>query len=56
MELDFENFEAILIKIAQTFFPEKNAIDILYEYLGVKDPKLYRKKMTVIGKPFNSKD
>lgn len=37
-------------------FPVSNSLKYLYAYLGVEDPKVYRKKMIVVGKPFNSRD
>lgn len=29
---------------------------LLFEYLELKEPKGYRKKMVIVGKPFNTKD
>ncbi|CAK93279.1 unnamed protein product (macronuclear) [Paramecium tetraurelia] len=54
MELTKENFQIVIIKIAQLIFPDQN--ELLYEYLGLNNPRLYRKKMQIIGKPFNSKE
>ncbi|CAD8148838.1 unnamed protein product [Paramecium octaurelia] len=54
MELTKENFQIVIIKIAQLIFPDQN--ELLYEYLGLNNPKQYRKKMQIIGKPFNSKE
>ncbi|CAD8064321.1 unnamed protein product [Paramecium primaurelia] len=54
MELTLDNFQMIIIKLSQLIFPEQN--DLFYEYLGLNNPKQYRKKMLIIGKPFNSKE
>ncbi|CAK73846.1 unnamed protein product (macronuclear) [Paramecium tetraurelia] len=54
MELKYENFQMVIIKLAQITFPEQN--DLFYNYLGLIDPKQYRRKMQLIGKPFNSKE
>ncbi|CAD8048793.1 unnamed protein product [Paramecium sonneborni] len=55
-ELSYQDFLIALIKIADVIFPVDNSLRALYDYLGVHDPKNYRKKMVVVGKPFNTKD
>ncbi|CAD8043753.1 unnamed protein product [Paramecium primaurelia] len=55
-ELTYQEFLYALIKIADIIFPVDNSLRALYDYLGVHDPKIYRKKMVVVGKPFNTKD
>jgi hypothetical protein len=45
-----------LIKIANVVFPVEDSLKVFYDYLGVHDPKIYRKKMVVVGKAFNTKD
>lgn len=37
-------------------FESDQALYLMYEYLEVKDPKAYRKKMIIVGKPFNTKE
>ncbi|CAD8068318.1 unnamed protein product [Paramecium sonneborni] len=54
MELSNENFQIVIIKLAQLIFPNQN--ELFYEYLSLNNPKEYRKKMQIIGKPFNSKE
>ncbi|CAD8142169.1 unnamed protein product [Paramecium octaurelia] len=55
-ELTYQEFLSALMKIADVIFPVDNSLRALYDYLGVHDPKIYRKKMIVVGKPFNTKD
>ncbi|CAD8148559.1 unnamed protein product [Paramecium pentaurelia] len=55
-ELTYQEFQYALIKIADIIFPVENSLRALYNYLGVHDQKIYRKKMVVVGKPFNTKD
>ncbi|CAK90635.1 unnamed protein product (macronuclear) [Paramecium tetraurelia] len=55
-ELTQQEFLSALMKIADVIFPVDNSLRALYDYLGVYDPKIYRKKMIVVGKPFNTKD
>ncbi|CAD8051948.1 unnamed protein product [Paramecium sonneborni] len=55
-ELTFQEFLIALIKVGDLIFPVDNSLKAIYDYLGVHDPKIYRKKMVVVGKPFNTKD
>lgn len=54
MELTLQTFLIVINKLAQLIFPNQH--NLLFEFMGLKNPKLYRKKMTIIGKPFNSKE
>ncbi|CAD8089219.1 unnamed protein product [Paramecium sonneborni] len=54
MELSNENFQMVIIKLAQLIFPEQN--ELMYEYLSLNNPKGYRQKMQIIGRPFYSKE
>ncbi|CAD8095644.1 unnamed protein product [Paramecium primaurelia] len=54
MELNFDNFIILIQKLSDLLFPQQNYL--LYELLNIKNPKVYRKKMTLIGKPFNTKE
>lgn len=56
MELSLETFKDTIKRIATTIFLDLNCLEMLYQYLGLPDHKIYRKKMTLIGKPFYSKE
>ncbi|CAK91910.1 unnamed protein product (macronuclear) [Paramecium tetraurelia] len=54
MELNLDNFIILIQKLADLLFPQQNYL--LYEFLDLKNPKVYRKKMTLVGKPFHTKE
>lgn len=42
--------------MGEIIFPDENSIQLLYEYLEVKEPSKYRKKMILVGNAFNSRE
>ncbi|KAM3135796.1 hypothetical protein pb186bvf_012049 [Paramecium bursaria] len=55
-ELQFPEFNNFLNKLGEIIFPDENSIQLLYEYLEVKEPSKYRKKMILVGNAFNSRE
>ncbi|CAD8117875.1 unnamed protein product [Paramecium sonneborni] len=54
MQLNFQNFIILIQKLADQLFPLQDYL--LHEFLNLKYPRIYRRKMALIGKPFNSRE